>query len=336
MNLKIRFERAMSNSILRVGERKIIDFYKTIKLYKYYGIHKGEKKPKERKIIAMIDGKIGHGGLSDRFWGILSIYKYCKDHNVDFGIYYKSPYNLTEFLLPNKYNWEIDEAELTYDLRHSKPRYISLLCFDYLKTNRFVSSSLKNTIEQQHVYTNTRTFPGEEFSNLFFELFKFTPELHNELEMHKKAIGGKYVSITFRFQQLLGDFKEKDFRILTSDKARELLIHRSIKIVESIVESHQCPVLVTSDSCVFLDVAKQVKNVYVIPGRVVHVDFCGNAQSHNVHLKSFIDLFMLANANKVYLAYFDPLYRSSFPETAAYIGNKPYVEISEPIERSKY
>lgn len=151
------------------------------------------------------------------------------------------------------------------------------------------------------------------------------------MEKHKKAIGGKYVSITFRFQQLLGDFKEKDFPTLASEEEQKHVIIRCQNIVESIIKFYNCPVLITSDSNVFLETAQKIKGVYVIPGQVVHVDFCGENRSHNVHLKSFIDLFMLANADRVYLGYFDPLYRSGFPETAACIGNKPYLEISSPI-----
>lgn len=331
MNLKVRFERAMSNSILRVVERKIIDMYKTLKLYKYYGLHKGEKKPEKRKIIAMIDGKIGHGGLSDRFWGILSIYKYCKENNEDFKLYFRSPYDLSHFLVSNEYKWNIEDEELSYDIRYAKPLYISLLCFDYLKTYSFVKSSLKSKMLQLHIYSNTRTFPKRDFNKLFFELFKLTPELEREIERHKKSISGKYVSITFRFQQLLGDFHEGNFPILRTNEEKNGLINKCIDIVKSISKVHNCRILVTSDSSNFLNSVQNIDKVYVIPGKVVHVDFCDQNETHNVHLKSFVDLFMLANADKLYLGNFTPLYHSGFPMTASCIGGKPYEEISEPL-----
>lgn len=326
MNLKT----ALQRSRLRPYIQKTIDLYKTAKLYKYYGFHNGEPKPDKRQIIVMVDGRIGHGGLSDRFWGILSIYKYCKEHGEDFRLYFRSPYNLKHFLLPNEYDWDIEDNKLSYDIRYSRPQYISLVSLNPKVTYQCVASSLKSNKIQQHVYTNTRTFPGEEFHQLFFEIFKLTPELQQEIDRHKKAIGGPYASVTFRFQQLLGDFKEGNFPTLASNEEKEALINKCLSIVKSVADQHNSRVLVTSDSRLFLEHAEKIPEVYVIPGKIVHVDFCSNNESHNVHLKSFVDLFMLANAYKIYLANPNPLYYSRFPWTASFIMNKPYAEISAP------
>lgn len=328
MNLKT----ALQRSNFRPYIQKVIDLYKTIKLYRYYGFHKGETKPDKCQIIVMIDGRIGHGGLSDRFWGILSIYKYCKENNKEFRLYFRSPYNIKQFLLPNEYDWDIDDKELCYDIRFAKPKHISLISLNPQVTYQSVVTSLKCSKMQQHIYTNTRTFHGQEFHQLFFEIFKLTPELQQEIDYHKKAIGSDYVSVTFRFQQLLGDFKEGNFPILASEEEKKKLINKCLSIVKSIADKHSCRVLVTSDSSLFLDYAKNIPEVYVIPGKIVHVDFCGNDESHNVHLKSYIDLFMLANAGKIYLGNPNPLYYSRFPWTASFIMNKPYAEISEPLK----
>ena len=47
----------------------------------------------------------------------------------------------------------------------------------------------------------------------------------------------------------------------------------------------------------------------------------------NIHLKSFVDLFVISKAQKVYLVYSDLLYRSSFAKTASLLSGTLYEEI---------
>ncbi len=51
--------------------------------------------------IAMVDGRKWHGGMCDRFKGIISAYHYCQEHGIDFKIYYVYPFNISEYLIPN-------------------------------------------------------------------------------------------------------------------------------------------------------------------------------------------------------------------------------------------
>ena len=297
-------------------------------MYRYYEFIWREKLPSEDSIIVMLDGRMLHGGLSDRFWGLISTYKYCKDHNKTFKIFFTSPYKLEEFLLPNKVDWLISSDKLRYVFPIARPIYLSMVYYNREKMYKYATDIFAKKCNQLHLYTNMRAVRDAEFSNLFHELFKLSPTLEQSVKSFRKELGQDYVSITFRFQQLLGDFKEGDFPILSSDLEKESLIAKCIQLVKREVKNHNCRILVTSDSCTFLSRVAHIENVYIIPGKIVHIDYDANQETYKVHEKSFLDLFLISMANEIYLANFKPLYHSGFPMTAALIGGKIYHEIS--------
>lgn len=310
--------------------RKVIDFFKTIRLYKYYNFKNSISKIlKKEEIIAMFDGKIIHGGISDRLWGILSIYLYCKDHNKIFKIFFNNPFKLQDYLVPNKVDWIISEKDLLYSLRYSQPLYISMQTHNNAKMYEIFKRKLKSISKrkQLHIYSNTRNFTKREFCRLYHDLFKMSPDLEKEYEFQRKEINSEYVSCTFRFQQLLGDFKEGKFRTIHDKKEKECLINNCKEAIVKLQNRCQCPVLVTSDSKTFLDYVSDLEGVYIVNGEVNHPDFNREDTSLKTYMKSFVDLYMIADAQEVYLCNVSPLYRSGFAETAACIYDKPYYEI---------
>lgn len=277
----------------------------------------------------MNDGRLLHGGLSDRLWGMVSTYKYCKETKSEFKIYFHHPFNLSNFLQPNDVDWEIDSKEIIYDLRVAQPKYISMLPISPEKRIEWMKKSLKKRKAQKHIYTNTRGVRKEEFGRLYHELFKMSPTLQKNVEQEMKKINGKYISCTFRFQQLLGDFKEGNYFTIKNKEESDLLIKNCEKVIEKLVELKQMPVLVTSDSQTFLKLISKINNVFIIEGEVIHPDYDKTKNSEHLYLKSFLDFCMIANAEEVYLCNVAPLYRSGFPETASYVNNKPYYEITD-------
>lgn len=313
----------------RLIKRRLIDLYKTLKLYKYYYIKSFSNQEKGKKIIVMLDGKMIHGGLSDRLWGILSTYKLCIDNNYEFRLFFNHPYNIEKFLKPNLYDWRINSKEISYNLKDSRPNYISMVYYNREKMAKYATNRLNKNLCQQHVYTNMRYFDDKYFNKYFFQLFKLSPTLESAVEQHKKKLEANFVSITFRFQQLLGDFNEGNFPKLESDILKNDLISKCINLVERIYKLKGIQILVTSDSSTFLEKVAQLPFVYIIPGKIVHVDYNATQESDAVHMKSFLDLFLISNAKEVYSVSINPLYQSGFPKTASLIGNKPYFEIKD-------
>lgn len=167
---------------------------------------------------------------------------------------------------------------------------------------------------------------------MFFELFKLTQPLAVEINYNKAkiGIGGGYVSITYRFQQLLGDFKESNYEVL-SESERNKIIERCLDFIKKIKQKHQYveKILITSDSQTFLQKAKErYEYVYTIHGKVYHVDYTNNKDNF-AYMKSFVDLFMLSEAEFVYNYVTGQMYPSGFPSIAAKIGNKPFCRVIE-------
>ena len=260
--------------------------------------------------------------------GIASIYGYCKRRKIPFYLYHTYPFKMENYLCPNCYDWIIKEEQISYNPEEAYPVILQLKSLPSklhrLYLDRIVS---KYPNRQIHIYTNT-LFDDKMYAVNFGELFKPVERLQAEVNRHIERIGTDYVAMVFRFQQLLGDFKEDGFPTLDLPE-RERLIEKCIEEVERIrSERHQdCKVLVTSDSTGFLERIKAKKEyVEIIPGRVVHVDFSEDC-TYDVYLKSFVDMFVLSKAMKVYMLYTEQMYRSGFGKRAAAITGIPYEEI---------
>lgn len=308
--------------------RLVVDPIKTKKLLKNYSPSKSKALNDKQMLIYMADGKAKHGGLSDRFCGLVSCYCYCKENNIQFKVFFNSPYPLEEFLSPNLYDWRISEKDISYNSVDSLPVYIANN-WTIEKQRKIAQNKLGRlkSFKQGHVYTNMRYFDKGQFQELFFELFKINDNIVNRINRLLKTLPHEYVSITFRFQQLLGDFEEGDFKKLDSEEEKEVLIQKCLTTVKKVqqLNSNMEKILVTSDSKTFLDRVLGLEGVVIIPGDLVHVDFLKEKVSNDIHIKSYIDLFMLANANKIYLANFSPLYSSSFPHTASFIYGREFI-----------
>lgn len=280
-------------------------------------------------VVYMADGQCIHGGLSDRFRGMVSLYLWCKKHNVSFKIYHSSPFNLNTFLIPNAYDWKITSEELSFNNNDSRSVFIgSRLRNDGIveKTvqKKLCDFLLSRDFKQLHVYTNMHFADGR-FSELYNELFKPSNLLRKFLNEQMLLLGSDYIAIVFRFQQLLGDFKEDNYPIL-SEKMKEDIIKRSLDFVKSMYDKYGKRILITSDSYTFLERVSFLDFVYVYKHQIVHVDYTLNA-SEDSYMKSFIDLYMLSNASKIFLGKSGKMYRSGFARRAAMIHSIPYEEI---------
>ena len=169
----------------------------------------------------------------------------------------------------------------------------------------------------------------EEFPQLFGELFQPVNKLRELIEKNLEMLPKGYVSITYRFQQLLGDFKEDGYRVIIDKNEKETLIDNCLSVLDKLFEKYQKRILVTSDSSIFLKKASEKNFVYTIPGQIRHMDFTDGVKADIlIDMKSYVDFYMLANADCIYRCVSSPLYGTSFPETASYVYNKKLVTLS--------
>jgi hypothetical protein len=304
---------------------------------KYYDSDESLPNNYPKTAIYMADGKERIGGLADRLRAIVSVFKLCKELGIVFKINFTSPFSLTDFLLPNLYDWNISPNEICYNRELSLPVCIVTLPdkFHDIEAQKFWARKFINENHKQiHFYSNMM-IAEEEYGVLFHELFKPTPELENLINYNLEQLGGRreFVSVTFRFMQLLGDFEEPYYSFLSDifhhilpDDKKEILIHKCIYHLREIHNESGCKkILVTSDSMSFLEEAKKLPFVYIIPGEIRHIDAHQNTDK-DANLKLFLDYFALSCSKKIYLVAEDQMYGGSwFSYRAALLNNVPFI-----------
>ena len=292
---------------------------------------------KNSAYIAMVDGTAIHGGMCDRFKGIITLYAYCKYRGLPFRIKYTHPFRLEDYLSPAAYDWTLKKNEYT-----DNPRYCRIL---YMR-KEYLAKRLLNlrTKKQVHYYGNRdslayineayATNPANHYNwgELFCELFKPGPVLEERIRTIKKDLGNNYYAAVFRFQNLLGDFEEYNYQPIKDQDKAEDLIEKCLNAIKELQTSHvNQPLLVTSDSVKFLQRASQMKGVHIIPGTLIHMDGQKKYISDNTneaYLKSFLDFYLLSEAQKIYRIGTSYMYPSEFPVYAAKIHEIPFASIT--------
>ena len=290
--------------------------------------------------VAMIDGESCHGGMCDRFKGIISLYAYCKHRGLPFRIRYTYPFRLEDYLSPAAYDWTLRPGEYTDNPLYSRVLYMR---GEHLATRLL---KLKTTRRQIHYYSNRdclahvnealarRSEDRYGWGDLFCELFRPGTVLAGRIAAVKKELGGDYCAAVFRFQNLLGDFHEYHFKPLGDKDEAERLIGKCLDAVKALKAAHaDNALLVTSDSVTFLNRVSQVEGVHIIPGTLVHID--GQKHGHpatpyETYLKSFLDFYVLTEARKIYRVGTSFMYPSEFPLYAAKVHNIPFEHIVIP------
>lgn len=290
------------------------------------------------RLVAMANTLVHNGGLGDRIHGFISLYMFCKKYGYEFKINNCDTFRLSSYFEPNEVDWDVNPNDIIYDLNVAEPVHMACTFRKYKGTpeqeacfmNRYLRWRIRqNPQKEMHVYTNEHwACTPEVYSHCFHKLFKPSKALLEAINREKNRIGGSYISVTLRFQNLLGDFYEGKYPTLPQEKQDNL----KKKVLDKIRELHsQQPentkILVTSDSRSFLDYLQQESYVYTIPGRIVHMSYSDD-KDFEVHLKSFVDLMMLADADKLYLLITGPMFHSGFAESASFINNRPYEVIT--------
>lgn len=287
-----------------------------------------------KRVVVMANEMVHNGGLGDRLHGFISIYIFCQEEGLDFKINFCDPFRLHDYLEPNEYEWDIDPQDIIYDLNVAEPVHMACTFKKYGGTpeqeasfmNRYLKWRINKFPKKEfHVYTNEHLANTPEvYSKCFHQLFKPSEALNNAIKWNKSRIGSDYIAIVLRFQNLLGDFLERDFPTLSETEQCLLMDKVLIKIKDIFTSKHLgSKILVTSDSRKFLDFAEQLSYVYTIPGKVVHMSYTP-IRDFDIHLKSFVDLMMLADAKKIYLLVVGKMFHSGFAESASFINNRPY------------
>lgn len=283
-------------------------------------------KCRDRIGVMMIDGRGYHGGMTDRFKGAISWWHYCQKNNLDYRIHYVYPFKLTDYVVPNEYDWTIEEKDIPaglFDTRIFYGRGEWGKRLEKVKTKKHIwyYGNLDLGISLGYPY-------NQDWGITFKKLFKPSYLVEKHLAALREKIGDNYVAAVFRFQNLLGDFNEPHYRKINNETEKRRLIEKAVEQLDIIhTENPDSRVLVTSDSINFLNEVSKLHFVRIIPGEIVHMDFT-DADHQHTQLKSFLDFFMISEARKVYSVVIGDMYPSDFPVYAAKINNAPFERIT--------
>lgn len=282
--------------------------------------------------VVCVDGSQYHGGLCDRFKGIITLYAYCKQRGLGFRIRHVHPFLLEDYLVPATYDWLLKPGEWSTNISycrflHTRGESLAVRLRKCNTTKQIHYDGNRNSLDILNADKGT----DYKWGGLFLELFRPAPDMAARLERLKEQIGEPYHASVFRFQNLLGDFKEYRYRPIKDEGAREELINKCLDALRKRMED--CggkPMLVTSDSVTFLERAAQIPRVHIIPGSLAHMGGGGNVaeNTYEVYMKSFLDFYMLSEAESIACIGTSKMYPSAFPAYAALVHEKPFVRIS--------
>lgn len=279
-------------------------------------------------VVFIHDGSTTTVGLADLLRAICAIYQWSKNNNKIFKLICNTPFEMTDYLVPNKYNWQMDKNEL--DFENSKPRAIFTFTKFYgLKEQEKLSENSLNKLlgihtKQLHLYSNLICYDSFFYEN-FHELFKTNQTLEEELKTFQQEIGGEYITISFRFTQLLGDLQDC-FAEPLPESERKKLIEVCLKSIKSIIEKNNVDkAVVTSDSNSFLAEVSKLPYVHLLPGEIDNIINSDVTQA--AVRKTFWDTMMIARARKAYMVRTPIMYTSGFAKRAAMIGGIPFEEV---------
>ena len=274
-------------------------------------------------IVFEVDGSGFHGGLCDRFKGIVSLYAFSKAIRCDFRIKYDYPFHLEDYFLPGSYDWRLRPGELSHNILNSRlMRLIGDSGIDRLKRSQTNCQLHVNANHDVVELINEQYGVHYEWKTLWSELFQPRETLLRRMYTSQKEIGSDYIGVAFRFQNLLGDYPEYDSQPLTETRQDELTEH-CMNVLLDLQKQEELPLVVTSDSARFLALADNREGIYALKGRGAHEDTVRGA-SFDTYGKSIVDLLMLSGAKKIYAPAVNEMYVSGFPETASKIGNIPF------------
>lgn len=313
--------------LYRIHYLKSILYREPSFVLKYY-IHK-KTGPTRVDYVYMADGKMVHGGMFDRLKGAISIYVLSKVHGKRYGIYFTDPFPLEKYFEPNNYDWRVDDEDLSFSYPQTRPiiaysekiRPKRLLRERNGQTHYYYGSNILDFINQQY---------GTEYewTTLFNELFRPSPYLEEQISRLRKDVDGNYIAVHLRFLNMLGDKVEKLSYLELKEEGKQSLIADCLVKIRGLYSNNKGKFLfVSSDSETFMDIVKkEIPEVMVVSGSSKHIDNSSNLSEEDC-LKLFLDIYMLAGAERVYSIIGKGLYSSAFPEYSAKIGGKPFERI---------
>lgn len=287
----------LKNTVYRLKYR----IFNAQKLNTYYCVFEPQKK---------------HAGLADRLKSVIHQYNLAKAYGYEFKLYWETPFCLSDYLVP-KNDWICKLEDLEYSLIDTKIiSEVSWRKMPQLKINKQYHCYRYSGNLLPRVFEDT----GYKWCDLFNELFtpsKLLLDSYEDLKLVEKS----YVAVHLRFVNALENFENTYFNNhLDTQEERDCLIKKCKQgINEIIADNKGKDIYIFSDSKVFLNSLSDMPVKTLDSTNVGHISENSNQFSQ---LKTFLDLWVMSKASKIYRIQAPELFQwSYYAVLAATIGD---------------
>ncbi len=302
----------LTRIIVRQGKRSFLRFTK------YHVKKSHQKKP---GVYFVLDEKHfqKHPGLMDRMKAIVGVYYIAKENNMDFYLLHSASFDLRKYLLPNNVSWKCEESDMSdslfdtqvfqYNPYSEVPQLLDknkqYHCFEYIGRNILELSYTPN---------------WERLWKQYYDQL-FTPSEHLKRMITENRPAKHFVGVHVRFVNALEMVEVSNVNSRLDDEKANELVKQCTEAILQIQEAEKKQVVVFSDSTYFL---RHIENIGVLTlgvHNIEHISFTSNEEGVD---RTFLDAYMLSEADCIYAIQGNVLYASAFSKYAAIIGGKPY------------
>ncbi|MDO4726611.1 MAG: hypothetical protein Q4A56_05265 [Porphyromonadaceae bacterium] len=304
---------------------KAQDYLRKVKRFQFF-------KPNLNKspmIVALVDGRNFHGGFTDRLKGMVSLFHFSRIKQMDFRISHTFPFELSDYLEPNQYDWRIEKDELPNNFFQTS--FVNLVkdgSIERYKTFNSRNSLIAYANRDVVPYLNDFYHTTYSWSELYKTLFRPTDRVKSLIDNNRQKLGDSYIAAHFRFVGMFGDFNETPYKHIDEHKKRHIF-ETNVEFVKQLaVRFAGKKIFVASDSQMFIDSVCNIDNVYTLSGDIVHIDHkIGDCQD-DAFMRILIDFYLIAGAEKIFSIGTDEMYKSELPLYASKIYDSCFERIA--------
>lgn len=226
---------------------------------------------------------------------------------------------LARYLIPNEVQWACEKADISdsyfdtcvfqYDPYLEVPEFLDkekqYHCFEYIG---------RNILELNSVFEWEKTW-----KECYDKLFKPSDFLKKMISENRPV--EHFVGVHIRFVNALEKVEVANVNSTLNAQEKKQLISACVGAILEIQEKEKKPVVVFSDSKYFLQYIEQIGVLTLGTKNIAHISFTSSQDGFD---RTFLDAYMLAEADCIYTIQGKVLYASAFSKYAAIIGGKPY------------
>lgn len=302
----------------------LIYAHKSLSIYRQRYFFRKDKVETDKTLFLIIDPSVGisYPGLADRLKAIVAACYLAQISGRKFRLICEPPFDISRYFQIGEDNcMKGSIGDLSFSLQNSRITTLNNM-------RRF--PKLNSSVRQYHIYSfsggnilksNNINDWEKLWHDLSVQLFRpaqLLLDAYRATNLQPKS----YNSVHLRFVNTLENFEDGHPSFLNPQQ-KEALINSCLNCVKRIQSSSGFPVVVFSDSKMFLERA-QGEGFLVINGDIAHIKHLCDEKTLK---KTILDFYAMSQSKKVFRIVSENLYSSNFSRCAAMWGGIEFESI---------